>query len=434
MGRPVVKCKRINVSAERNPSYAASTKCWGGVGPHLPFPNSTHTVQWTDDDAWGVLPMSEILSLFDSKIARPEFIRAGGFGTQGSGKSVSFAKFIIGAYKFFGSTKPVLMLDTEAGSSWVAPLFEKYNVPLLRKQTRSYNTLVAVLAEFDKVSDFLFIDSITHFWKQFMEAYKKTNRSKTIRINDWGVMKPQWNAEVVNSIKSARAHVFITGRESVVFADEEDDQDLKPDGTPRIKAVKVGERMSAEGELGYDLDLLIQMTKVHSPVDGGSFEHRALVVKDKNVTNSLEGKEFIDPGFKEFMPFINFLDRKGDGTGHIIDFAEGEELHGSGVEEDKKKFFDRRDRDGAVEEFETIYKEVCKGPNQARKNLVCEHLFGTPAFENKVKKSPAHYSLKDVQQAVRAIKRLRTESKNHEKGVADMTDDDIRKALDGKPK
>lgn len=374
----------------------------------------------------------EVLRLFEDSPSRPQWARIGAYGEQGSGKTVTLCKLVIGFYKHTGASGPVLFLDTEDGSPFVAPLFEKYDVPLKVKKTHSYNTFVTVLQQFPSVSKFLIVDSVTHFWKQFMEGYLNTLPAyvEKLRINDWGVLKPRWQKDVIQNIKSAQGHIFVSGRQSIVFGDEEDDTDLKPDGTPRTRSVKLGERMNAEGELGYDLDLLIHMTKRHR-VSGGAYDHIARVVKDKNVLASLEGQEFKDPGFKEFKPYIDFLDLGMSGKPSSIDFADGEQIADNAKADASKAFFTKRDRDALLEEFENISKETCKGPNQANKNLVLEHLFGTTAFENAVKKSPANYGIASIRSAVIKIKRLRDAAKGYEKGLSAMTQIQIEEALDG---
>jgi len=66
-------------------------------------------------------------------------------GFAGSGKSYTGALIAIGLHQRIKSTKPVVIFDTEKGSSWLRPLFEKAKIKVMIKQSRNLTDLVATM-------------------------------------------------------------------------------------------------------------------------------------------------------------------------------------------------------------------------------------------------------------------------------------------------
>lgn len=108
------------------------------------------------------------------------------------------------------------------------------------------------------------------------------------------------------------------GRASNVFEDVEDDDDNEA-AKKKWKAVRVGTKMAAEGETGYEPSLLVEMVKVFLQ-DGGKYVRRASVIKDR--FGVIDSQEFDfspedKPGatFYCFLPHVALLNLGGEHLG-----------------------------------------------------------------------------------------------------------------------
>ena len=104
-------------------------------------------------------------------VAGNSFVKASFGGFAGSGKTRTASEFIVGAYKDLGCSKPVLIIDNEKGSRFLVPFFAKANVPAMVKETVH---LADILSAFDFLKageiDFLFIDTLTKVWYQYVRT------------------------------------------------------------------------------------------------------------------------------------------------------------------------------------------------------------------------------------------------------------------------
>jgi len=97
-------------------------------------------------------------------------------------------------------------------------------------------------------------------------------------------------------------HVIVCGRAGYEFDMVEDDD------TRKKQLEKTGIKMKAEGEMGYEPDLLVLMERRMNMVTK-SDEHIAHVLKDRSTL--LDGKEFAEPTFESFLPHIRCLNLGG---------------------------------------------------------------------------------------------------------------------------
>lgn len=243
------------------------------------------------------------MSLFQ-EIQAPTHLKAGIFGFAGSGKTFTSAKIAIGLWKMLnklnGYNKPVLFVDSETGSSYVKKLFDEAGVPILGVKTRAFVTLMAAMREAIQGDNILLIDSISHFWAEIMRAYLKKNNLTRLRLRDFVPLKEEWSPFPTLYLNSP-IHIIMAGRAGYDWGEENDDEE---DG--KKKLVKTGTKMKAEGDLGYEPTLLIEMEHVHADSSiGSSFINRAYVIKDK--FDVLKGKSFDMPTFEDFAPHINML-------------------------------------------------------------------------------------------------------------------------------
>ena len=238
------------------------------------------------------------MTLLRPAVNQTAFLKAGLMGFAGSGKTYTAAKVAIGLSRQIGDGKPVAMFDTETGSDFLIPKFNEAGVELLVAKTRSFSDLLAFMKEADGVASVAIIDSISHVWKELLDAYtKKLNRRNGLLFQDWGPIKSEWQG-FTDAYLNSQLHVIMCGRAGYEYDFEEDEGGKK-------QLVKTGTKMKAETEMGYEPSLLIEMERV--PRDNGQkgWHHRATVLKDR--TDLMNGASILNTTFESFAPVIGFL-------------------------------------------------------------------------------------------------------------------------------
>ncbi len=228
------------------------------------------------------------MSLFGPAMNDQAYFKGGFFGFQGSGKTVTASLIATGIHRLIKSQKPIGFCDTETGSAFVnKTIFEPAEIKLQVLKSRAFVDLLSAIREAEKNFDILIIDSISHYWREYTKAYKKSKNLTFIRLMDWGPLKERW-AEFTDLYVNSSLHILMCGRASNVFQDVEDTDENEPD-KKKFKGVKVGTKMSAETETGYEPSLLVEMEKVYVG-EGGKYVRRANVVKDRFML--IDSKEF----------------------------------------------------------------------------------------------------------------------------------------------
>ena len=240
----------------------------------------------------------------------PSFLKCGIYGDPGTGKTYSASLVACGLAQRIGKA-PVLFLDTEGGSVWVRGIFEKVGVPFFVRRSRAFKDLKSAVAEAERMGGILLIDSVTHFWEEIREAFLKAKRERTrnpnarLELPDWNVIKPTWG-EFTTLFLNAQCHIVICGRGASVyeFIDREDDPAKKD-------MITSGTRMAAEKGLGYEPSLLIEMVSRQTVAAGKkkTITRIATVLKDRS--DLLDGQQFEDPTFENFLPHIEYLNIGG---------------------------------------------------------------------------------------------------------------------------
>lgn len=97
------------------------------------------------------------------------YFKAAFEGFAGTGKTYTAAKIAVGIHKRIGSTKPVIIFDTEKASKFLKPLFAQEGIELLVKESKSLADLKETMTRMrEGFSDILIIDSISHVWENFL--------------------------------------------------------------------------------------------------------------------------------------------------------------------------------------------------------------------------------------------------------------------------
>jgi hypothetical protein len=303
------------------------------------------------------------------------FLKAGIYGGTGSGKSFTASKIAIGLHKMIKSKKPIAFFDTETGSNYLIPMFEKAGIEMLQDKARTLSALCTTIDEAIGMCDILIIDSITHVWREFTLAYQTKHKRSFIQLWDWKPIKDEWYTSYTSRYVNSKIHIIMCGREGSIYEDQDDAQNKG-----KKKSVKVGTKMSAETETGYEPGLLLEMSKNYTDPDGegGIYYRNCHVIKDR--FDLIDSQEFDNPTFDNFKPHIQALNLGGNQFG--VDVNETSEdmidKNGDGVyyRMQKKKTI-------CLEEITEEIKKYFPGSSSQEKSIrgdIMEYVFCTRSW------------------------------------------------------
>lgn len=337
------------------------------------------------------------MGLFQDAKNEQGYLKANFLGFPGSGKTFTASLLAIGLYKSTKATKPVFALDTEKGFDYLVKTFEAEKVPLKLARTRAFTDLVAALDEAEQNASILIIDSVTHFWAELQESYKREHKRTMLRLQDWGPIKAQWSA-FPNKFLNSKLHVIVCGRAG-------DDLEYQMnEETGKMEAFKSGTKMLAEKNLSYEPGLCVEMERFNL---GGQKKglrnvvNRAHVLKDR--FNILDGQYFDDPSFETFLPHIEQLNL---GTHSPISQSTSKEIFDK---DSDKNFLERRKQVEILKEeiqgeLTSAYPGRSTEETKAKTDLLYQ-AFGTRSWAALDDKSPEDLKkgLIEIRQATQAV-------------------------------
>src|SRR5262249_9781535 len=100
-------------------------------------------------------------------------------GFQGSGKTYTATEVAIGLvllmqeYGLPEANRPIYFCDTERSSRWVLPRVRQAGLMMSTVHTRAFSDLNQIMDEAEAGASVLLIDSISHHWQEFCDAYAK---------------------------------------------------------------------------------------------------------------------------------------------------------------------------------------------------------------------------------------------------------------------
>ena len=248
------------------------------------------------------------MSLFKPATNSAAFLKMGILGFAGSGKTWTASMVAMGLHKAAEvkgmpyAGKPVFFIDTEGGSSYIQGDFADKGIDLQVVKTRAFSDLIQGVKEAEQNASVLIIDSISHFWIEFQEAYaRKKNRRRGLEFADWSVVKQQWRREFTEPYLNTNLHIIMCGRAGHEYNNYVDDA-----GKKQIE--KSGVKMSAEKELGFEPSLLVLMEH-EQDAETHAVTRKAFVMKDR--FRVLDGKSITNPTFKSFADHIGKLNWGG---------------------------------------------------------------------------------------------------------------------------
>lgn len=305
-------------------------------------------------------------SFFTPMANTKPYFKAAFQGFAGTGKTFTSAQVAVGLHKEIKSTKPVIIVDTEKASKFLAPYFKENGIEVLVKESRSLaDAAQAIRLAEQGASDILIIDSISHIWEDFLEAYKKRKKSSRLEMLDWGIIKPTWKREFSDLFVASKCHIIMTGRAGYEYESE------KNEDTGKREIYKSGIKMKVEGETAYEPDILVLMERFEEILtDKKKIYRQATVLKDRS--NIIDGKTFIDPKYDDFAPAIHFIladaavedpfTAPEANTGSLFDMTD----------EGQRNKFKRRE---IIEEIEGQLIAVAPGQSAAEKKFKAETVF-----------------------------------------------------------
>ena len=150
--------------------------------------------------------------LFKPAENQTAYLKAGLLGFGGSGKTYTAALMAMGIYERMKAKglnpKPVYFIDTETGSDWLIPLFKARNIPLMVSKSRAFTDLTAGIIAAEAEGSVLIIDSVSNFWTEVQESYKKAKGRVKLQFQDWGPIKATW-ARFTDQYLNSRLHIIM---------------------------------------------------------------------------------------------------------------------------------------------------------------------------------------------------------------------------------
>ena len=332
------------------------------------------------------------MSLFKKASNTMAFAKVGILGFAGSGKTRTASEIAIGLHKALGSKKPVGFLDTETGADFVLPLFQAHGIELMVSKTRAFKDLADGLKESMGAFDILIIDSVSHFWVDIVESYRKKKNVNRLSFQDWGIIKPMWSNDFSTPFVTSALHIIVCGRAGFEYDYFEGD-----DG--KMELYKTGTKMKAEGEFGFEPSLLIEMERIKNPEATESyreaktkdakmkaakkimhereFVRQATVLKDRS--DIMDGKVFLNPSYLDFAPHWQSINIGGEHKP-----LEGGDSTGLFDKEGQPQWIkEKRMKEIALEEIKAEYDKYLPGSKDEIKKakiIVNEKVFGTNSW------------------------------------------------------
>lgn len=233
-------------------------------------------------------------------VAKNNFIKASIGGFAGSGKTKTGCSIIVGAYKDLGLKNPILIIDNEKGSRFLIPFFKSYGIDVLTKDTTHLADVLMAMEYLQSGEiDFLFVDSLTKVWYQYLDDYKKRFNKHFLTLQDWGKLLPEWQKAFSDRYVELDGSFIFTGRGGFTYDMEEDENNKK-------QFVKSGVKVKLAGETPYEPDLNIWM-ETKQEIDDGTLKQwrEAQIMKDRS--DSIDGETFVNPTYEDFKPVIDYL-------------------------------------------------------------------------------------------------------------------------------
>jgi hypothetical protein len=294
----------------------------------------------------------EARGLFTEAVNTQAKLKMGILGFAGSGKTFTSTAVAIGLIQYAREKslpegdRPAYFLDTETGSDWVQPVFTKAGIKLRTAKSRAFKDLVAAVREAEKEGSVLIIDSISHFWREFTEAYMKRKNRSRLEFADWNYLKPEWG-KFTDAFVNSNLHIIMAGRAGFEY-------DYFTDNDGKKNLEKTGVKMKAETELGYEPSLLVLMER-DMDLETKVVHRTANILKDRS--DLLDGKSFKNPGFDVFKPHIEYLNMGGVQMGVDLSRTSEDMIDGNDGPSKPTWKYEQEQRTIELEKIEALFSQ-----------------------------------------------------------------------------
>jgi len=309
-------------------------------------------------------------SVFKQAENNQAFLKMGVLGFGGSGKSRTSYEVAAGLVELLSGKRdklPILYTDSETGSDFFKRMSDERGIPLLQQKTRAFDDMMLGFDEAKRLGGVWVIDSITHFWIDLTESYMASKKRTRLYFQDWGPIKKTWG-EFSKRYVVDPTHIIMAGRAAFEY-------DYTTDGSGEKVLEKTGTKMKAEGEMGYEPSLLVEMVREpknqefvagskggKKKVEGQLWNNVAYVLKDR--WSVINGARFENPTFDSFRPHIELLNLGGK---HHA-FAEERNSMARFADDPEKRVAKRiTDVNIALEEIQGLLVATWPGKSEAEK-------------------------------------------------------------------
>lgn len=349
-------------------------------------------------------------------------------GFAGSGKTHTAVAIAIGVHAMVKSKKPVVFFDTEKASKFVKSLFDEAGIAVKVKSSRTLADLTETMQRCrDGFSDVLIIDSVSHVWQDWVEAYQKKKKRERLDFQDWGPIKMEWRKRFSDPFVRDPYHVLMCGRVSFEYENEVNEK------TGKREIFKSGIKFRADSDLAYEPDWLLLMERCEEVMSEKKRVWReATVLKDRS--RLIDGKTFCNPTFADFEPAVRALFTDPGAGGHSA-----ERNSGDLIDDDSGENWGREKRNRAIL-AEEIQGELAKAYGQqtsehkAKRQALLEKHFGTVSW-TKISETTPSAAMKAGLDSLRAELRPPTTLQVDDNPMPDWEADAIKKdeaaALEG---
>jgi|SRR6185312_7647019 len=307
------------------------------------------------------------MSLLQPASNQTAYLKAGILGFQGSGKTYTASRLATGLAKMSGKAKPrVAFFDTEKGSDFLVKYFNDQGIQFDVVKSRAFSDLLEFIKEVQQEQyDVAIIDSVSHIWRDLTESYQnKLRRQNGLLFQDWSKVKGEWR-RFTDAFINSNIHMIVLGRAGYEY-------DFDTDESGKKELIKTGTKMKAEGEFGYESDILLEMERIK---DGKKTINRCYVLKDR--TDTIDGKQIDFPKFEDFKTVIDYLNIGGEHKGIDVD-RNSEDMFD---DPDKSYAKEREMREIALEELqqELVLNDLAgtSSATQKRRVELLMEVFGT---------------------------------------------------------
>jgi hypothetical protein len=223
------------------------------------------------------------------------YLKIGVDGLAGVGKTHTLAELAIGLWHRIGSTKPVVVVDTENARRFLVPMFARAGVPVVVRATRSLADWREAVARAEAGgADIVVTDSLTHLWEETAAAYCAARGIEVLEgPSAWVGVKEVWHREWSAVFRDARVHLLFAARSADNYVDT-------VDVNGKRESVKVGTKVRGEAEIAFEPSL--HLTIRRDPDLG------VVAVVEKDRTDICHGSTLtLTPG-RVFAAFARVVD------------------------------------------------------------------------------------------------------------------------------